>query len=131
MHTFPVELRYSHNEPAGDKVLYADVQLSEPVEYHMRVPLYFELGIEGVDVWGFATVEGDRVVVRHGVRNRSDEVLSFRAYAAAPGRDRQYKVIIGLEPGESMVREYRFERADELLGRPIRIPSLARNSTPC
>ena len=120
-HTFPVELRYRHNEPAGDKVLYADMQLSEPVEYHMRVPLYFELGIEGVDVWGFATVEGDRVVVRHGVRNRSDEVLSFRAYAAAPGRDRQYKVIIGLEPGESMVREYRFERADELLGRRIRI----------
>ena len=120
-YSFPVELRYRHNEPAGDKVLSAHVQLSEPGGYHMRIPLYFELGIEGVDVWGFATVEGDRVVVRHGVRNRSDGVLSFRAYAAAPGRDRQHKVIIGLEPGESMVRQYHFERADELLGRTIRI----------
>ncbi len=119
--TFPVELRYGNNESAGAKVLYADVQLRGSEEYHLRVPLCFDLGIEDVDVWSFATLRGNRVIVRHGVRNRSDEALSFRAYATAPGRDRQYKVIIGLEPGESITREYRFEDAEDLAGQTIRV----------
>ncbi len=119
--TFPVELRYGNNEPAGPKVLYADVQLGGSGGYHLRVPLCFDLGLEDVDVWSFATLRGDGVTVRHGVRNRSDEVLSFRAYATAPGRDRQCKVIIGLEPGESITREYRFEDAEDLAGQIIRV----------
>ncbi|MCK4661059.1 MAG: hypothetical protein KAV82_16185 [Phycisphaerae bacterium] len=118
---FPVELRYSHNEPAGEKIIVADVQLSGVEAYHMRVPLRFELGIKDVDVWGYATVHGDRLIIRHAVRNRSNEALSFRAYAAAPGRDRQYKIILGLEPGKSTAREYRFENAEELLGKSIRV----------
>jgi len=119
--SFPIELRYSHNEPGGTKVLYADVHLSGAEAYRMRVPLQFELGIDDVDVWGFAMVRENRLVVRHGVRNRSDEALSFRTYATAPDHDRQYKVIIGLKPGETIEREYRFEGADALRGEALRV----------
>jgi hypothetical protein len=119
--TFPVELTYNHNEPAGIKIIEADAGISGAGGYRMRIPLRFELGLADVDVWGFATAEGNRVVVRHGVRNRSSGTLSFRAYAAAPGRDRQEKIIIGLEPGQTIEREYRFENADGLVGRSIRV----------
>ena len=119
--SFPVELRYSHNEPGGAKLLHADVRLSGSGGYRMRVPLQFELGIEDVDVWGQAMVSGDRLIVRHGVRNRSSEALSFRAYATAPGHDRQHRVIIGLGSGETAEREYRFDKPDGLLGRTVRV----------
>jgi hypothetical protein len=118
---YPIELRYSHNETAGEKTVHANVRVSGQRAYDMRVPLRFELGIPDVDVWGFATVAADRVQIRHAVRNRSDRPLSFRAYAAAPGRDQQYKVIIGLEPGKTAVEEFRFDAAADLIGRPVRL----------
>ncbi|MCP4593720.1 MAG: hypothetical protein GY842_23545 [bacterium] len=117
----PVHIRYGSNEASGDKVLMADVHLTSPRKLHLRIPLRYRLDIDGVDVWGYAAIEGRRLLVRHGVRNRSGEVLSFRAYAAAPGHDRQYRSIIGLEPGATITREYRFDNAAALLGRKIRV----------
>jgi hypothetical protein len=65
-------------------------------------------------------VQENRLVVRHGVKNRSQEIVSFRGFAAVPGRPRQYRVYTALQPGQSIVKEYHFANAASLSGRTLR-----------
>ncbi|MCP4247714.1 MAG: hypothetical protein GY778_11755 [bacterium] len=120
-HEQPVELRYSRSEPAGPKRIRAVVDLESEPEYHFEIPLTLELGIDNVDVWGFAFLEGDRLVLRHGITNRTGQSLSFRSSATAPGHSRQFRVIAGLAPGATTTAEYRFRDAGELAGRTVRL----------
>ena len=117
----PVEIRYGHNEPAGPKNIQAVIHFESEPPLRLEVPLLVELGITDVDVWGFALLEGDRLVLRHGITNRSELPLSFRSFAVVPGRSRQFRVIAALPPGASTIAEYRFENADRLTGRTLRL----------
>ena len=117
----PVELRFAHNEPAGPKQIRLVIDFETEPSYHLEIPLTLEVGIKDVDVWGFAFLEGDRLVLRHGVTNRSSQPLSFRSFATAPGRSRQFRVIASLAPAESTTAEYRFENAATLAGRTVRL----------
>ncbi|MCH7813598.1 MAG: hypothetical protein IID40_06210 [Planctomycetes bacterium] len=120
-HQQPVEFRYARNEPAGPKLIRAIVDLESEPKYHFVIPLTLELGIDNVDVWGFTFLEGDRLVLRHGITNRTQQPLSFRSSATAPGHSRQFRVITGLAPGETTTAEYRFRNAAELTGRTVRL----------
>ena len=117
----PVELRFAHNEPAGAKQIRLIIDFETEPSYHLEIPLTLEVGIKDVDVWGFAFLEGDRLVLRHGVTNRSPQPLSFRSFATAPGRSRQFRVIASLAPGQTTTAEYRFENAATLAGRAVRL----------
>jgi len=117
----PIEFRFGHNEPAGPKRITARVDFETDPAYHLTIPLTLELGIANVDVWGFAFLEGDRLVLRHGVTNRLSEALSFRTSATVPGRSRQFRVVPALGPGETTIAEYRFDRAAPLAGRTVRL----------
>ena len=80
-----------------------------------------ELGLEDVNVWGMALLEGDRLVLRHGITNQSTDRLSFRSSAMVPGRSRQFRVITALEPGQSTTVEYLFNNATTTAGRMVRL----------
>lgn len=116
-----VEIRYEHTEPAGEKSVVAQIDFENGPRYHIDVPLHFDVGLDGIDVWAFASMRGRRLVVRHGVLNRSDEVVDFRGFAAAPGRTRQYRVYNEMAPGRVRVYEYHFENATDLSGRTLRL----------
>ena len=116
-----IQIRYANNEPAGKKCITAKVDFDSEGRYHMEVPLRFEVGLGGIEVWGFASRRGDRLIVRHGVLNRTDQVVSFRGFVAAPGRTRQYRVFNAMQPGQTVVTEYAFERGNELSGRELRL----------
>jgi hypothetical protein len=117
----PIELQYGPNEPAGIKEIVAVVDFDSDPPSQVEVPLALELGIRDVDVWGFVFLEGDRLVLRHGVTNRSGQPLSLRSFATAPGRSRQFRVIPSLAPGESTTAEYHFKGAEALAGRTVRL----------
>ncbi len=125
----PIELRYGHNEPAGPKQIVAQVDFESEPRYHLELPLILELGIEDVDVWALAFIEGGRLVLRHGVTNRSARPLSFRSFATVPGRSRQFRVVPALPPGETLTSEYRFDTANKLAGRMVRLGLREVNGT--
>ena len=57
--------------------------------YQFEAHLLLELDLKDMEVWVDLVLEGDRVVVRHGVTNRSSEVVTFRSFADAPGHKRR------------------------------------------
>lgn len=116
-----LQIRYGQNDPAGTKLLRAMVSFDNQGSLSLELPLAIELGIEDVDVWGFALLEGDTLVLRHGITNRSSRTLSFRSFAAAPGRSRQFRVISALAPGQTTTAEYHFKNANAFTGRTVRL----------
>jgi hypothetical protein len=126
---FSLEFRLPPGEPAGPKWVLAQI-ISAPGDYAVEVPLALDLGLTDVDAWGTAAREGDRLVVRHTVTNRSGRTLSFRASAAAPGRERQYRPIPSLRSGETQSLEYRFEDGADLAGKPVRLALRESNDGP-
>jgi len=116
-----INIRYAHNESAGTKTILADIYFDSEPRYHVEVPLQVEIGLKDVEVWGYASKRGDRLIVRHGVLNRTDQAISFRGFLAAPGRTRQYRVFNGMYPGRTLVVEYAFDNASELSGRTLRL----------
>ncbi len=115
-----MQLRFPHTEPAGPKVLVAQIELNQG-PYYLEVPLFFELGLSDVDVWGLAIVEGDDLLLRHMVTNRASEPLNFRGSANVPGRARQYQPITNLLPGDTAVAEYRITGGAALSGQRLRL----------
>jgi hypothetical protein len=124
-----VEVHYPHNEPAGQKRITAKIAL-EGVPYYLEVPLATELGLTDLAVWGLAAIEGRDLLLRHVITNRSSTVLSFRGAADVPGRQRQYRPIPNLGPGDTQTIEYRFRNADNLAGRAARLVLRELNDGP-
>jgi hypothetical protein len=123
------EIRYPHNEPAGAKQVLAAVTFGY-AGYYLEVPLSVELGVTDLAVWGLAIPEGDDLVLRHIISNRSGSVLSFRSVANVPGRQRRYRPIVNLEPGNTQTIEYRFNEAHALAGRDARLVLRELNDGP-
>jgi len=123
------QARIPHNEPVGRKRILAKVTLDE-TGYYLEIPLEVEVGLSDVDVFGLALLEARKLVLRQTVTNRSTEVLSFRATADVPGRQRQYRPIANLAPGDSQTVEYRFSNAHDLIGRQVQLSLRELNDGP-
>ncbi len=118
---FDLDVRQPQNVTAGTQTLNVHVELLSAPKYTLDAPLTFDLGLADVDVWGYAVIEGDHLLVRHGVTNRSGATLSFRGFATYPGRSRQYRVINELLPNQTLTTEYRFSNVEAPSGRRIRL----------
>ncbi|HNQ22410.1 MAG TPA: hypothetical protein PKK06_04885 [Phycisphaerae bacterium] len=120
LYELPLRLRPPHSEGAGVKQVVAQMTLS-PSGYYLEVPLPVTLGLADVEVAGLPIIEGDNLILRHIVTNRSSRPLSFRGSASVPGRERQYRPFTNLPPGERQTVEYRFLGGAELAGRSVRL----------
>lgn len=118
---YPVTIRYPTNESAGTKLLDVQFLIDQPETYYVHRLLPLQLELDKVDVWAYAVMEGDQLVLRHGLTNRSDRPISFRAFATVPGRSRQNRVIAKLQPGQSVSNEYRFPNGQSLRHRSVRL----------
>jgi hypothetical protein len=123
------EVHYAHNAPAGRKDFVARITLIQP-PYYLEVPLSVDLGLSDVEVTGAAVVERGDLILRHVIRNHSSNMLSFRSTAAAPGRERQYRPITNLIPGDTQTVEYRFHYGTELIGRRVYLALRELNDGP-
>ncbi|MFQ5591047.1 MAG: hypothetical protein ACE5HE_07795 [Phycisphaerae bacterium] len=115
-----IEVHYPHNEPAGSHIILVKITLAEG-PYYLEVPLPILLGLKEIDVWGMATIEGSDLVLRHVVTNKSNELLHFRGAADVPGRERQYRPVSGLRPGDTQTVLYRFADGAHLSGTKVRL----------
>ena len=125
----PFDVHYAHNASAGRKDFVARITLAEP-PYYLEIPLSVDLGLSDVEASGTAVVERGDMILRHVIRNRSSSVLSFRSTAVAPGRERQYRPITNLAPGDAQTVEYRFHNGAELIGRHIYLALRELNDGP-
>jgi hypothetical protein len=115
-----LQVRYPHNEPAGRKTIVAKMTLT-PGSFYVEAPLTVEVGLADVEVSGMAVVDGNDLVLRHVVSNRSSSVLSFRGSAAMPGHGRRYRPFANLNPGDTQTVEYRISGGADLSGRQVRL----------
>jgi hypothetical protein len=115
-----IRVRYPHNEPAGVRNFIAHVAVTGE-GYQLDAPLPVEIGLTDLEIAGLGVLEGDDIVFRQVVSNRSRETLSFRASASVPGRERQYRPISELRPGDTHVVEYRFTKGRALSGSEARL----------
>ncbi len=115
-----LRVRYRHNEPAGRKTIVAKMTIM-PGSYYVEAPLMVDVGLSDVDVSGMAYVEGDDLVLRHTLTNRSPSVLSFRGSTAAPGYEKQYRPFANLHPGDTQTVHYRIRQGSDLIGRQVRL----------
>ena len=120
MLSLPVEIRYAHNEPAGLKTIHARINLENEALY-LEVPLRVDVGLTDIEVRAMAVVERGNLLLRHVVTNRSAGRLNFRSSASVPGRERQYRPLDHLAPGETQTVEYRFAQGAALTGSKVRL----------
>lgn len=127
--TRELTVRYPHNEPAGERTITVGVRLVES-GYYLEVPLDVTIGLTDANVWGTAVLDGDTLLLRHVVTNRGPTPLSFRSTANVPERERQYRPLPGLSPGETQTVEYRFSHGRELAGKTVRLTLTELNDGP-
>ena len=131
-----IEIVYPHNEPFGAKTVRARItlnwqsRLAGPNGLYLEVPLRVDIETPDLEVSGVAVVESGELVLRQRVTNRSEEILSFRASAVVPGRQRQYRPISNLQPGDTQSVQYRFGGGEAFVGRHVRISLREVNDGP-
>jgi hypothetical protein len=125
----PVQVRYGHGEPAGEKIFRAKLTLDSP-SCHVEIPLRVLVELSNIEVRGRALIERGDLLLRHTLHNLSDSVVHFRSMAGVPGRERQYRPIASLGPGESQTIEYRFRDAANLIGRHVHLALRELNDGP-
>ncbi len=124
----PFRVKYPHNEPAGLRRLIAQVRMTDGV--YMEVPLQIEVGLEGIEISGVAVVEGGDLLLRHVVTNRTQDELHFRGSAVVAGRERQYRPLPNIQPGDTQIVTYRFRNGTSLINTTLRLELRELNDGP-
>ncbi|UCG34107.1 MAG: hypothetical protein JSU68_05615 [Phycisphaerales bacterium] len=116
-----LNIRFPQVETAGNKPVMAHLMLDAGEEYELRIPLQIEVGLRDLGVTALAQRVGNKVVVRQRVTNFSSVPVNYRSFLVAPGRVRQTRLISNLHPGQTVLKEYDFDDAADLIGRSVRI----------
>jgi hypothetical protein len=114
-------LRFPQIETAGKKLIMANLSLDVAQQYELQIPLELELGIRELGVTALAQRIGTEVIVRQRITNFSTKPVNYRSYLVAPDRPRQTRLFANLHPGQTAVKEYRFAKARDLIGRRLRV----------
>lgn len=117
----PLNVSFGRDETAGPRGIDVSMKLMADRTYELTVPLEVTIGETDLDAWGLAFFVGDRLIVRHGVTNRSNETLNLRSVAIVPGRSRQYRLIDEFKAGQTITVEYHVKNGESLRGRSIRL----------
>lgn len=124
---FPITLTFPFRQEAGDLTLDGrfEIQADRRMRIIAKAPL--EIGLEGIDFQATVTAEPGRQagqtdgVVSCVVTNTGTEPRSVFVFANLREHARQERIISGLQPGESVIRRFRFTDAAESLSQyPVR-----------
>lgn len=124
----PVVMTFPLHEVAGRKTLTAEVDFVADRRYRVQLWTPLELGLPDVEFDASLTFEASSdpaaapdALVTCLITNTGDAPRSLYVFANLFDHPRQERVVARLEPGESVVRRFRFETArDELLDYPLR-----------
>lgn len=137
MHTFsiaagdelqlPVRLRFPIAEVAGPKTLNARFEFTAEQQYDVEIAAPMSLGLPGIGFDATVALEAGQspgtqdALIACVITNRGDEETALYVFANLVGHPRQERLISRLEPGQSVVRRFRFQNVgDEIRDNPIR-----------
>jgi len=127
--TLPVAMRFPIHEVAGLKSLTAEVEIVADRRYVIDLSTPLELGLPDIHFDATLSIvesnDSERtqinpdapkdVVVTCVITNLGDQNRSLYAFANLSGHPRQERVIARLEPGQTILRRFRFTEAEETL----------------
>ncbi|MEM6458800.1 MAG: hypothetical protein AAF710_05345 [Planctomycetota bacterium] len=113
----PIVLRFPVQEVAGDKRLTVDMEFTADRRYEVELAAPMRLGLEGVRLEASLAVEPGRAAgttdaaVTCILTNTGDAPISLNLAAKLAGHPRRERLIPRLEPGQSVIRQFRFADA--------------------
>ena len=118
--TLPVVVKAPVSEVVGRKQVRARLTVSVGREYTIDATTPVEVGLPGLDFDAQLTLENGEngqidAVVTQVITNLGSQTLSLYAYASLPQFPRQEQSVAQLQPGESMIRSFRFPQAGDVL----------------
>lgn len=124
----PLALILPASELAGPKRLTARFDFNAEQRYVVDLASPLSVGLPGIDfdaslslVLDAATGRRDAIVTQM-ITNKRQSDLSLYSFASLSGFPRQERLVARLEPGQSVVRRFRFPDADAALTRhPLRV----------
>ena len=64
--------------------------------------------------------DGPDIIVQQMITNYSNKPVDYTAFATYPNLARQERLIMGLKPGATIIKKYRFTNADFTLNAKLR-----------
>jgi hypothetical protein len=122
----PIRVNFPASELAGEKQLIARLQLEADRPYDVELTVPMEVGLSDVDFDATVALEpgpGGAIdaVATCIVTNTGDRAWSMYSYATMPRHPRQSLPISQLEPGQTIVRRFRFRDGGRtLVDEPLR-----------
>ena len=120
--TVDVSLRFPISETTGNKRLKARFDFMAEREYTVDLSTPMELGLPDVGFDANLVLETNPrtgkldAIVTCIITSRGETELSLRSFAFMSGYPREMKPIIGLKPGQSVVRRFLFEDVSNKIG---------------
>jgi len=119
---FPVALRFPISELAGDKTLRVRADFVAEKRYVIDMATPMEVGLDDVMFDATLAIDGKDAVVTQIITNTGEQEVALYAFAQVPGYRRLEKIIARLEPGQSIVRRFRFMDAGaDAIERRVRV----------
>ena len=116
----PVDLTFPVTEVAGKKRLVAHFDFLGGERYAVDVGTAIELGLKEVEFDATVSVEVDPtsgrrdIMVTEMIKNRGSKRMALYAFANMAGYPRQERLITRLDPGQLVIRRFRFPGGVEL-----------------
>jgi hypothetical protein len=120
-------IEFPFNSTAGPKQIEARFKLQAEQDLDFTVPLVLHLGLSDIGVQTVAVREGSDLVVQQLITNYGQTQLDYTAFAICPGRSRQERLVIGIDPGATVIKKYRF--IDVPIGGTLKIRTGLKENT--
>ncbi len=123
----PMQLAMPISAIAGEKSMTANVRLEADETYDIRVSVPLTVGLSGIELNETLVMQPNAsgkkdAVITMLVTNRGDKAENFYAFAQAPGRAGQQRIVSNLKPGQTMLKRFRFvDATSDLSGQAIRV----------
>ncbi len=118
---FEIRILVPTNQAVGNYTLRGRLALEGDPLDGLRVQLPLKIAVPELDVGVAARTDGDRLIIRHRITNRTEESLNLRGVLIAPGFPRQVRIVQHLAPGQTAVRHFEIEDAAALSGKRCRV----------
>ncbi len=110
----PIKLAFAVAETAGPKILTAKLTFNTTEAYQVQFHTPLELGLKNIDFQSHLMIRENSktgkldAVITQMIANKGTQTLSLYAFANMAGFSRQERLISRLQPGQRVVKQFRF-----------------------
>lgn len=115
----PLILKLPERQVEAEYELRARLHLRRPSPTELDLSAPVRVALHGITLHASAWFEGDDLLVRQVLGNRTELPVSFRAYCQAPEHPLQEAAFVAVPSGETRAQTYRLPAARALAGRRV------------